>query len=391
MNILYFTYYAVAPSKGGTERTTTTIANGLRERGHKVYSAYASEIADDMERTEFDGRFHIRHRSAADIAKIIREHNIDVVINQGDFFQNPFIRKGINDSGTNCKLIFAHHFAPADELRGFTRDALRQGITASAHGVKNLINYLLFSAYTKRTYRQYKNRYGAVLTDSDSVVLLSKTFESEFRHFAESTAGEINCIPNALSYDRFIGNDEIACKERLVVVIARLDEIRKRIMLTLKAWQEIERDPALSDWHLIIAGDGPDKQLYENYCHQNLHRVELPGRVDPEAYYRRAAIFAMTSAREGWGLTLTESQQFGCVPIAMDSFASLRDIITDGHDGIIIPDGDVDALASAMKRLMSDEKLRTRIAANGIESAKRYERTNVVSQWESLLNRVVNG
>ena len=47
----------------------------------------------------------------------------------------------------------------------------------------------------------------------------------------------------------------------------------------------------------------------------------------------------MTSSFEGWGLTLTEAQQYGCVPLAFHSFASLTDIITDKVNGFAISVG----------------------------------------------------
>ena len=50
----------------------------------------------------------------------------------------------------------------------------------------------------------------------------------------------------------------------------------------------------------------------------------LKGQKNPEPYYNEASIFMMTSSFEGWGLTLTEAQQYGCVPLAFHSFASLN-------------------------------------------------------------------
>ena len=64
-------------------------------------------------------------------------------------------------------------------------------------------------------------------------------------------------------------------------------------------------------------------------------------KKNPEPYYNEASIFMMTSSFEGWGLTLTEAQQYGCVPLAFRSFASLTDIITDKVNGFAIPNDDI--------------------------------------------------
>ena len=70
------------------------------------------------------------------------------------------------------------------------------------------------------------------------------------------------------------------------------------------------------------------------------------------------------------GLTLTEAQQYGCVPLAFHSFASLTDIITDKVNGFAIPNDDISLYIKQMKLLMTDEKLRKSMSANAIESSK---------------------
>lgn len=65
-----------------------------------------------------------------------------------------------------------------------------------------------------------------------------------------------------------------------------------------------------------------------------LKNVLFEGRQNPLSYYRRAAVFLMTSLFEGFGVTLTEAQQMGVVPMAMDSFEAVHDIINHRVSGI---------------------------------------------------------
>lgn len=92
----------------------------------------------------------------------------------------------------------------------------------------------------------------------------------------------------------------------------------------------------------------------------------------------------MTSLSEGWGLTLTEAQQMGCVPIAFNTYASLTDIITDGYNGFIIEDNDLDSYVTQMKQLMLDARLRKKMAANASESSRRFEKHSIGKQWNDL-------
>ena len=69
---------------------------------------------------------------------------------------------------------------------------------------------------------------------------------------------------------------------------------------------------------------------------------------------------------------MTEAQQFGAVPVAFDSYASLREIITDGENGRYVPFADVSAYAKAVLELMEDAGMRQEMALYAIESSKRF-------------------
>ena len=93
----------------------------------------------------------------------------------------------------------------------------------------------------------------------------------------------------------------------------------------------------------------------------------------------------ISSAFEGWPLTLIEAQQCGCVPLAFDSFASLKDIITREDNGFIIPNNDIPAYIQQIKQLMTDDKLRKSMAANAIESSKRFTIDTIIKEWIKLM------
>lgn len=67
-----------------------------------------------------------------------------------------------------------------------------------------------------------------------------------------------------------------------------------------------------------------------------------------------------------------------------------RQIIRHQVDGILVPNEDVDALASTMDRLMSDPTLRQRLGKRSVEVAERFSVQQIVGMWEVLLNQVVN-
>ena len=84
-------------------------------------------------------------------------------------------------------------------------------------------------------------------------------------------------------------------------------------------------------------------------------------------------------------MTLVESHQNAVVPIAMDSFLSLHDIIENEENGLIVKDGDIDGLIYAMKRLMADNGLRRKLAEKGLETCQKFNVKKVVDLWEQLI------
>lgn len=94
----------------------------------------------------------------------------------------------------------------------------------------------------------------------------------------------------------------------------------------------------------------------------------------------------MTSRSEGFPLTLNEAMQYGVVPLAFDSFESIRDIINDGENGYIIPEMDMVAYSDKLLGLMTDDHLRHDMAMNALDSCKRYLPERIGDMWWKLLN-----
>ncbi len=94
----------------------------------------------------------------------------------------------------------------------------------------------------------------------------------------------------------------------------------------------------------------------------------------------------MTSSFEGWGLVINEAKQNFCVPIAMNTFDSLYDIIKNNEDGFIIDNMDIDGYCSSLDTLMSNKELREKFAINGYENIKKFSQENILDKWVALLS-----
>lgn len=109
------------------------------------------------------------------------------------------------------------------------------------------------------------------------------------------------------------------------------------------------------DWHLDIVGDGPDAEMLKDSAQKlGLSRIAFHGFQNPEPYYSRASVFCMTSTFEGFGLVLVEAMQHGCVPVAFDSYPAVRDIISHGENGILVPPFQEEIYSNALTSLINN-------------------------------------
>ena len=116
------------------------------------------------------------------------------------------------------------------------------------------------------------------------------------------------------------------------------------------------------DIHFLIAGAGSWRPHLERLVREQgvEDRVSFLGYVDDARkteLMRTSWIHGLTSPKEGWGITNLEAGACGTPSVTSDS-PGLRESVLDGETGLVVPHGDVDALARAIGRLVTDQALR---------------------------------
>ena len=164
-----------------------------------------------------------------------------------------------------------------------------------------------------------------------------------------------------------------------------------RISLIIKAWSEIEKHEDAASWNLKIVGEGPNLDDYKRLAKKlELKRISFEGFQQPLSYHKKAKIFLMTSAFEGFGMTLVEAQQMGVVPIVMDSFLSLHDIVKDRENGLIVANEDLQGFVDAVLKLMKDDEKRIELAKKAMTTCRLFRPKNIVDRWERLFSNINN-
>ena len=88
-------------------------------------------------------------------------------------------------------------------------------------------------------------------------------------------------------------------------------------------------------------------------------------------------------------MALLEAQQCGCVAVAFDCCAGIHEILSPTwENGVLVPNGDIDAYADALAKLMSNADLRHKIQTTCTESTKRFSIENSVKQYDALIQKL---
>lgn len=150
------------------------------------------------------------------------------------------------------------------------------------------------------------------------------------------------------------------------------------------------------EWTLRIVGDGELRPALERQIADLglSSRVELPGITrDMAAQYRLASFVVMPSLYESFGLVTAEALASSRAVLGFAECVGTAELIEAGVNGILLPANGghrVDLLADGMARLMSDAALRERLGANGPQSVRKFEYSEIVDTWEELLDRVAD-
>lgn len=209
------------------------------------------------------------------------------------------------------------------------------------------------------------------------------------RKWAEATIpGRARVVPNPVG-DRFSSPDGVGEQRKpIILAVGRLVP-QKGFDLLIRAFDVVARSHP--DWSLVIVGRGPDEASLRGLARELRCRgaVVFAGTVqDPERYYRSAEVFVLPSRFEGFPNALLEAMACGCAVIATNCLAGPAEIVRSGVDGMLVPSEDVEALAAAMERLMSDPEERRRLGRRATEVSERFHIERILRLWDGVFREV---
>ena len=202
---------------------------------------------------------------------------------------------------------------------------------------------------------------------------------------------KIRVIPTSIPYvkefnPKFFDSSkirkELGVNDKIVVCfVGRLVRL-KGLFFLLHAQRMLQK--SITNLHLLIIGDGPDRFLIESMSKEFDLSTRYIGYVDRNKipfYLSVADIFVNPSLSEGLPLTVMEAMAMQKAVVATD-VGGTSDLVKNGENGFLVPPGDAKSLADAIKTLALDKNLRLNMGCAGRDMIKRS------FDWDTIVQKI---
>ena len=196
----------------------------------------------------------------------------------------------------------------------------------------------------------------------------------------------IRVIPNAAN---FIAEKYSDCSAKRVIAVGRLD-YQKSFDRLIQVWEKVHQE--MPDWRLDIFGQGEWQEMLQGMIDERglQDSVRLMGptkNIGNE--YSESSMIVMSSHYEGFPMVMIEAMACGLPAVSFDFKCGPKDIIIEGENGLVVPDGDIDGLAEAMVGLMKDDELRKRMGEEAKKVVETFSESKVMDKWVRLYEETI--
>lgn len=197
----------------------------------------------------------------------------------------------------------------------------------------------------------------------------------------------IEVIPNAAMHVSDAYSDVM---NKRVIAVGRLD-YQKGFDRLVQAWQLVRHTGKFTDWKLDIFGQGEWREMLQQMIDkaelQDSVRLNRPTKQIGEEYVK-SDMLVMSSNYEGFPMVMIEAMACGLPVVSFDYKCGPKDIIQPGINGLLVPNGDIQALADAMMKVMEDEAYRKMLSLNARKVVDTYSEQAVMSQLIRLFTSI---
>jgi glycosyltransferase involved in cell wall biosynthesis len=373
------------PLLDGIVTTTINLAKGLADRGHKIYiiaprfkelgKEFAYKNVKVKRMPSIPAFFYTGYKFTSPLSiaviRYLKKEKIDII-----HFQTPI--------GLGAQALFAARFLKKPIIGTFHTFFTDPQYIRHA-GINNRFIQRLSWFYVRR----YYNRCDLVTCPSESArkELLEHGFTSPVRVISNGIKISVFDNSNWKSMKlKYNSNGKILLFVGRIAFEKNLDYLLDCFKLVLKKHPNVK---------LVIVGYGPQmNDLKESIIQKDLDRnVVLTGRIEHDklvksGIFKASDLFITASTTETQGISTLEAQANGLVCVGIES-RGIKDLVKNGYNGYLTENGDKQAFADKVIKLLTDKKLADRMKKNTLKEVKNHRIENVIKIWEKTYSELV--
>jgi L-malate glycosyltransferase len=222
------------------------------------------------------------------------------------------------------------------------------------------------------------------LRAADALASTSQAMARQVRRLVPETA-DVAITPFGVDTDRF--RPEPAVPRPVVIGTVKSLAPVYGIDLLLEAFARLRSRPAGADCRLLIVGDGPQRSELEAQARRlglvdTVRWIGAVPHAEVPAWLHQLDIYVAPSRAESFGVAVAEAMACGVAVVVSDA-GGLPEVVDAGRSGLVVPAGDVGALADALEGLVLDPPLRARLAAQArVDATQRHA-------WPVCVDRMI--
>ncbi len=373
------------PTINGVATFSRNLAQGLAAHGHEVLVIAPSQTGKRYK--EVDGNYVIARTVSVPFP----------------FYQN--FRISLNPSREVKKIIddFDPDAIHIQMLLGIGQATMKYGnkygipIVSTNHAMpENLMDNIRLLAPISKPIQRLMVEYGARFHARADYITMPT--QSAIDMFGEDRVDSpVKAISNGIDLSRFQPTDApadiykkfgLSKSKQIVTYIGRVDA-EKHLEVLIRAFAQINA----KDRHLLVVGDGTDMEHLRNlvYSLGLDDDVTFAGRVSDDEIvelHKVGVLYAITSPVDLHSISALESMASG-KPIVAVNAGALGELCQDGVNGYLVEKDNVEQVAAAIDKILSDTKLQKQFAKQSLAIASSHDIVHTLEQYEAIYRQVI--
>lgn len=239
--------------------------------------------------------------------------------------------------------------------------------------------FVLSGEYSTQEFRErFARQAREAAAGADLIIAVSAFTASQVEHYLRVPAARIRVIHHGVIARPM----RDVPREKVVLCVGAIQKRKNQAML-IRAFRAMPED-----WTLVLAGSS-GYEAEEAVRQAAAGRVQITGYIDEEQlanWYARASIFAFPSLDEGFGMPVLDAMAAG-IPVIAGNRSALPEVCGDAAE--LIDPASEEQLASALRRLATDESRRSELIARGETRARRFTWADAVTKTYAVYRELI--